>query len=571
MSFDIGSTPGQSPLTMRGKVTRRFTDLISEMEESWTPHWQDIMEHISPRRGMWRGKQPNKGDKQNDQIRDSTATFAHRVVQAGMQAGLTSPNHQWFELTTGDPAEDKFGPVKNWLTLVQREMYDIFQTSNLYRVFPTLYGELADVGTTAVHIDESPESVVHGQQDTIGTYALAQGPDGKIDTIARKRWRTVANLVQEFGLENVSRKTREAYENNKMNGPVRMHQLIEPNLQKVPGAADFRGMEFISYKWEEGSGEDEWLSVRGYRSFPVMCPRWETTSDNVYGTDCPGMTCLPDVKQLQFMIERKSEAVEKMVRPPLAVPSSMRTDTIDLRPAGLNYYDALGGGSSIQPILKFVPPLNEMRLDILELRNSINRAYFADLFITILQHQGQSPQKTATEIAAIQGEKLLMLGPTIERVFDDMLRPLVHRTFEKMVQFGRVPPPPPELRETGFTVDFVSTLALAQKTAGMVSVERGMGFVGNLAAVFPDAIDVVDVDGAVEHYLHLLRVPPEMVRPREERDAIRAQRAQLAQAAASAPIAKEGAEAARLLSETPVGNETLLDRVIGGAAGGAPR
>jgi hypothetical protein len=56
-----------------------------------------------------------------------------------------------------------------------------------------------------------------------------------------------------------------------------------------------------------------------------------------------------------------------------------------------------------------------------------------------------------------------------------------------------------------------------------------------------------------------------MIRSTKDVEALRAQRAQqaqMAQMAATMPAIQQGADAARLLSETDVGGESLLDRVM---------
>jgi hypothetical protein len=199
---------------------------------------------------------------------------------------------------------------------------------------------------------------------------------------------------------------------------------------------------------------------------------------------------------------------------------------------------------------------------------SINRSYFADLFITIINSR-DDPTKTATEIAAIQGEKLLMLGPVLEKVFS-ALRQLVERTYSIMLRNNMVDEPPQDIAGREIKVEFISTLAQAQRAVGIVSIERFVGFVGNLAAVHQNVLDIPDWDQTVEQYGALLNLDPNLITDKDLREEVRAARARQAQMAQSAEIGKTGAEAAKLLSETDVDGEPVLQRLLSGAGAGVP-
>ena len=49
-----------------------------------------------------------------------------------------------------------------------------------------------------------------------------------------------------------------------------------------------------------GVNKDDALGISGYDEFPGMAPRWHTNSGDIYGTQCPGMDALGDIKQLQI-------------------------------------------------------------------------------------------------------------------------------------------------------------------------------------------------------------------------------------------------------------------------------
>src|SRR5699024_4326222 len=121
-----------------------------------------------------------------------------------------------------------------------------------------------------------------------------------------------------------------------------------------------------------------------------------------------------------------------------------------------------------------------------------------------------------------------MLGPVLERMNDELLDPLIDRTFSMMVAQSRprwdgllpgvpmLPPPPEELAGMDLKVEYVSILAQAQKALGVAGIERAIGFAGNLAGINPDVVDKVDFDQAVDEYAVMLGVPPTIIRSDEQ-------------------------------------------------------
>ena len=187
----------------------------------------------------------------------------------------------------------------------------------------------------------------------------------------------------------------------------------------------------------------------------------------------------------------------------------------------------------------------------------------------ISQMEGIQP-RNQFEIAERKEEKLLALGPVLENIYNGQLAPVIDRTYAILERRGELPPPPPELQDQELQIEYISMLAQAQKAVSTGSIERVASFVGNLAAVRPDVLDKLDVDEAVDQYADMLGAPPSIIVPDDKvqaaRDA-RAQKQKLAENAAlsnqMAPAITAGADAARVLSETPNGptGQGLLQQI----------
>jgi hypothetical protein len=106
----------------------------------------------------------------------------------------------------------------------------------------------------------------------------------------------------------------------------------------------------------------------------------------------------------------------------------------------------------------------------------------------------RNQRATAREVAERHEEKLIALGPTLERLHDELLDKLIERVFGICMRRGLIPPPPQELQGASVKVEYISIMAAAQRLLGVSAVERLASFAGNLAAAQPEALDKIDFD-----------------------------------------------------------------------------
>ena len=157
-----------------------------------------------------------------------------------------------------------------------------------------------------------------------------------------------------------------------------------------------------------------------------------------------------------------------------------------------------------------------------------------------------------------------MLGPVLENLHDDLLQPLVQRTFTIMGEHGLFSEAPPELHGYPLDVELISILAQAQKAADLGSVERLWAFAGNIAAARPEVLDKLNADESIDVYADKLGAPAAITVADDVVARLRAARAQQAQAAQAMQMASTAAQGAKTLSETEVGGgRNALQAVLG--------
>ena len=558
------SEPSQDAGNPRARKMARKAAMWSE-RSSWDSHWREISQFQQPRLGRFFVTDRNQGGKRHQHILDNTALYASRTLAAGMMSGMTSPARPWFKLGLEDRDLMEHGPVKVWLHEVGQLMQTIFAKSNTYRALHSCYEELGLFGTWASFVMDDFDTVIHHYPMTVGEYALACDHRGVVNTLAREFQMTVGQLVQQFGLENCSQTVRNMHEKGLLDAWVSVVHMVEPRTKRDTGKADNKNMPFSSCYFETGKDNwDKYLGESGFERFPALCPRWTVTGNDIYGQS-PGMDVLGDVKQLQQEQLRKGQAIDYKVNPPLVVPTKLKGAQQSRLPGGVFFHDSMTSAPGVRSAFEVNLDLSHLLQDIQDVRNRIQQGYFSDLFL-MLANDTRS-DVTATEVAERHEEKLLMLGPVLERQHNELLSPKIDMTFDRIAKAGLLTgrrQPPPELEGMEIKVEFTSVLAQAMRAVSAGGVDRLLGTVSSLAAVRPEVLDKIDFDQVVDDYADMYGVNPSIIVPDKDVVAMREQRAKQQAAQAAAAAAPVMADTAKTASEIdPDGMRSVMQSLQG--------
>jgi hypothetical protein len=543
---------------------RRLQDLRQE-RQSWFDHWRDLSKYYLPRSGRFLLDEKSRGQKKHNNIVDSTGTRALRVLGAGLMSGMTSPARPWFRLDASQPELNDNEQVREWLNTVSDRMRRVFNLSNFYRTLHGAYEELALYGTASFVMVPDFEDVIRCYPMTAGEYALGVNDRGAVDSVYREFSMTVAQAVRQFGLDKCTQTTQRLYKNGNYDTSVNVLHIVEPRhgSGNTPLSRD---MPFASIYLETSAAPGEYLEESGHRRFPALCPRWQVTPGDVYGNS-PGMEALGDVKQLQHQQMRKGTAIDYMVNPPLQAPAGMKVHDMDVLPGGVSFVPVTGQGQGMRSTFDVGLDLNHLLADIQDVRGRVNATFYADLFL--LMAQDQRSGVTAREVIERHEEKLLMLGPVLERLHDELLRPAIDITFDAMLRGGVLPPPPEAIQGTELSVEFVSVLAQAQRAVGVQSIDRLVSTVAQISAAKQDPAiwDTIDTDKVVSQYGDMLGVDPHLTRAGDELQAMRAERQQQQQMMNAAQNAPGVAGAIKDFAEVRAQDPGLINDFISQVAG----
>jgi len=554
------------------KRMKRIAKSLKDQRTDWEPHFEVLERHFMPRRGNFSADPVNKartdrGKELNQTLIDGTPMRALRILKSGLQAGITSPARPWFRLQPLDPGKRKNKNVTEYLAKAEYEMRRLAERTGIYNMLHTGYGDLGVYGSECGLIEDKGPTDLRPVQLVPGSYWLGSTKEQTIDTIYREFGLTVNQIVGKFVFRGNPSSTpdwskvpdtiKRAFDNGDVGDTKKVQQLIMPRTERDPRKQDGQNKKIASEYYmaeEDGSGDSGnhiQMGDLGYDTNPISASRWDVVGYETYGRS-PAMETLPDVRELFAKRRDYMEMLRRLNRPPMNAHSDLRNSAFSLMPGRVNFMQDPSKG--LVPAYQVSPQLGPIVQDIESSKDAIWSGMYADLFMMISQLDRR--QITATEIGERREEKLIALGPVLERLHFEKLKPLVERLFDRVQTSGVLGAPPIELVDEEIEIDFISMLAQAQKAVATGAMERFAGFVGNMAAVKPQVLDKFDEDKAVDEYADMLGVPPSVVRAQEEVDGIRAARqqaeaqaAQMEMATQMAGAANQGAQAAKVLSE----------------------
>ena len=531
------------------ELSQRHEELKQD-RQSWESDWKNLARHFLPRKCRLErdGVKTNEGGIRGGTL-DSTGYYAMRDLAAGLHGGMTSPARPWFKLGMTDPGLAEQGGVKRWTDQAEERLRVILHRSNFYNAVHHIYGELGTFGTAFMFCLEDDRTGVRFTPLTAGEYCLDTDEHGRVDTVFRTIDMTLRQIIRRFPEKNIPEWMRNLYDTpSNWNLRFKVVHAVYPRNDRDAGSGTAKNMPFASVYWLDGMGPGNSrhggnmpvvLSEGGFQQFPGFGVRWDVTGNDVYGKS-PAMDTLPDCVLLQQMTNSMLKALHKEIDPPMVGPADM--GQISLLPGSFNPANPTGGsGQAVYPAVQIRHNIEATMRAIMQVQEKVREGLFNNLFRMMLNSDRR--QITAREVAAREEEKLILIGPVLERLHDELFIPLIDRVFGIMAEQNMLPPWPEELAGAPLQVEFVSVLAQAQKMVATGALEQFAGFVGNAAQLFPEVVDAINPDKVVDNYAKYLGVEANMLRGQDERDQIRQQRAQAQQQQAQAQQSMMGLEA----------------------------
>jgi len=527
-------------------LAKQLKDNLSRLMEkrsNWENHWQEVSDYMLPRKAEIT-KERARGDKRHTQIFDATAIHALELLAASLHGMLTSSANKWFSLRFKETELNSMDEAKEWLEDATSRMYDVIAKSNFQQEIFECYHDLIAFGTACLMIEEDQDDVLLFSARHIKELYIQENKKGYVDTVYRRFKMPAQAVADKFGIENISKEIINKVQKTPFDDVELVH-VVRPRYDFDPQKLDKKNMPFQSIYFEYGSGHI--IKIGGFKENPYVIPRYLKASTEVYGRS-PGMNALSDVKVLNRMCENSLKAAAKQIDPPLLIPDDGMLAPIRMSPGSINYYRS-GSRDRIEPLninANNATTLNSEN----QRREAIVKMFHVDQLVI-----SENRNMTATEVIQRQEEKMRILGPVLGRLQSELLSPLIIRIFNIMLRNGLFMQAPDILRSQELNIEYVSPMALAQRSQELQSIIRGLELFGSLAQTMP-VMDYIDENGLIKQVIEILGLPAKMIKSdgqvqqiREERAAEQQQQMEMQQQMAESQMAKNAAPLAKVVQD----------------------
>jgi hypothetical protein len=466
------------------------------------------------------------GSKKTQRVYSSIGMQAAQDLSAAFQGTITNPATVWSKIRMLDEDLNNDDKVVSWIADCNTRMHHKFAESNLYNEFGKAYQSFVVLANLCLLQEEDPDTKefiftsLHLSQ-----LAWAENMKGLVDMVCRKFEYTAKQCIERWGDKN-HESILKAYEKNPQQVFEFLHCIYprdkgEYSPKKLTKASD-RPIASIYIDLTNNVQVEE----GGYYEMPIFSARWGLMPGERYGRG-PGHLALPDVRTLNTLVQRGLETLALQVRPPILANSRDIIGPVEFKPGALSIVNNHVGFKEFVTQAN-VPAVEQSKK---ELANNIKALFFLDKLL--LPPRTETGEMTAFEISQRVEQMQRVLGPVLSRLNQELLSPLIVRSFKSMLRNNEFLPTPDILLARGINIDivFVNQLARAQQIQDVSVIQQWVQGLSVIAQAKPEVLDNIDVDGLAKHTAKVLGVPEEAIANDPEIKKIREQRAKAQQAA----------------------------------------
>jgi hypothetical protein len=476
---------------------------------------------------------------------DSTTLESADVFASGFMNYLTPPTSKWFRLRHKDPKLADNKAVGNFLEDVAAEVNSTINRSNFYdQMFPS-YKSSGVFGTSLIFEEEDIYDDARFYNMPLKQVVIVEDAKGRAREYYIEFEYTALQAATRWGEDKLSSELQEELKGRSSDKKHKFLLYIGKREMREIQKSDAKNMP-IEAVWIDLKGRMT-MEEGGYNEFPAMVHRFDKRPTIVWGFS-PAMKALPFARILNTIAKTNLRSMMKHTDPAIAVPDNAFIAPFNMNPRAVNAYRKdMMSGKDIFAFGNFGDP--QVGLNAIELySHKVKALMYNDIFLAF---NNISKEMNNPEVMERINEKMTMLGPAVGRYLAEVLNPIVQRTIGILWRKGRLPQPPDELRSNPeYEIDFVGTLAQAQRRSELNTLITGLGMVGQMAQYSPDVLDKINPDKVVDEVwsitgapIHTLRDDSEISKIREGRAQNAAKQAQMQQIIAGASAAKDAGAA----------------------------
>ena len=575
------------------------SEMVNELQ-SYMPEYRLAAAFVNPRAIKNGGEKIAK--KLESKVLMNTAGMSLRTSTSGMFNGATPKTRPWFNSVVSNPLTAKSTANKQFIKREDDIIAEVMQVNNTYRALPLLYKDTLTFSTGACMQLPHPIFGSWLYPLAMGTYSFACDAEGNPEMFCRDFVFTIKQVVDTYGTvnsdgvklwNNFHPYIKDCYEKALYNEKVYLTTVIVPNRSWDPNKEnrlDSADRKFQAYTYiqrfgstsgqfsglssrelnrdraEVVGGNNGFLKVTGFSYFPVIISRWELLAEENFGTGGPTQLALADIMTFQEMQRGRLNAVDKILRPPMVGPASLRRHASSILAGGITYVEDNQLGATFKPAFEVNSRVAELIGSQGDYKEVIEEAYFINLFMSLLG-QDMKSHISAQEINSRTAEKLQLLGPALSQWDFDIGSKIIGNNRHILREQGRLEPLPQAMLEnrgagnTPIRVEYVSTLALAQKAANLGTMERFLGVMGSVAQTTgdPSVVKIIKSEGYLRSYGDSIGLDPNLLLTEDEYQKVQQDEAKKQAEAQQQAAAINQSEVAKNLGQAKVGQGSMLD------------
>ncbi len=417
---------------MDPKELKDTFDALKAERKTWDSHFQLLGEYISMIKQNFQGSHA-PGEFLVEDIYDATGAFAaHNAASALLGMLWPGTARQAVEITPPDDLEMNTELAEFYERVTDRLVRAMDDPkANLSLSLDEYMLDQMIFGSSGIGVEKGDESKLLFKPYGVKEMYIDEGKNGRVDAIYLFFEWTVKRAVKEYGLENVSDKVRQKWEQNKKQDKIKILICIteRTEFKATMGALS---MPYQSVHIEYDTSHV--LKESGFGDLPIKVGRFRKLNYERYGRS-PGMNAMPDIREANALREAVIIATEKALDMPKGIldDGMLGGGVIDTSAKAINVFNATGSNGG-PPIFDIgTPPDIRAALERLEeLKNTIAQHFHLDRLIDF----NNETQMTFGEAQIRNAIRNASLSSLFSRQISEVFTPLIVRGVSLMFEMG---------------------------------------------------------------------------------------------------------------------------------------
>jgi len=557
------------------------------IKQHWHNIWEFCGEYVHTRKQHFLSS-PLPGEFLTEQLYSTVAPQANSAMSSALlgqlwpngarSVRLTRPKH----IPDTKESKDYYKKITNVYTgfLDQPE-------ANLVPALSEYFFDQGAFGIAGVHRKRTNDFIqpLKFFPVTVKNLLVEDNKEGRIVTVFIDDTYTVRQLVETFGIENVSKDNKDRYLKGAFHDKVRVMQVVEPRMVNNPkfqfGNKNFP-ISSIHFEWDTS----KILRESGFLQHPLIVSRFAKAIGELYGRS-PAMFAMPAVLRLNLIMEILQKNSEKVGSPPLYLldNGALGPTIVDTSADALNVFQTtrLGEKSPIGAI-NDVGDLRPL-LELAEiLKNEITQAFLIDRLLdfnnetrmTLGEAQIRDRIRGDANSAIYKRQLNELFTPLLQGAFNDLLD-MGHMGVVRgsdaeaeIIDRGLEPLYLPESVKNAlekdlpiYEIEYISPAARVMQTEEVQGLTSFLDISVGVASAMPEALDNIDIDAVIKEMANLTNIGEDKLNDSDTVKAIREARAQAQQEAAKMEQMQQAADAGMKVAQ----GQSMMQ----GAMSGRPR